>query len=119
MKFLNKKEVAKLLGISGSTIYRLLESGEFPQPVKLSPHRVGWTEESVLDWLKTRNGGDKKQYKSNLEELDAIKAATDSAIIMLKNSIKIQDKQLLVDLRDYYFNIASILKVLVNIKEES
>ena len=118
MKFLNKKEVIKLIGLSHSTIFRLQQENKFPQPIKLSANRVAWPEETILDWLKSRDGGSAMPYKTNLQELDAIKAATDSAIIMLKNSIKIQDRKLIADLRDYYFNIASILNVLVTIKEE-
>ena len=42
--FLNIKEVSELLGISVSTINRLIKRGKFPLKVKISPRRIVFIE---------------------------------------------------------------------------
>ena len=38
--FLNIKEVSKILGISVSTINRLIKKGNFPKKIKISPRKI-------------------------------------------------------------------------------
>ena len=40
LPFLKIKEVSELLGISVSTIHRLIKNRDFPQKIKLSPGRT-------------------------------------------------------------------------------
>jgi prophage regulatory protein len=42
------------LGLSRSTIYRLVDSGKFPAPIKLSPQTIAWVESEVETWLEAR-----------------------------------------------------------------
>ncbi|MDB9945046.1 AlpA family phage regulatory protein [Ascidiaceihabitans sp.] len=44
-------EVVVASKISKPTIYRLMKSGSFPRPVKLSPNRVAWRKIEILAWL--------------------------------------------------------------------
>jgi len=55
-KYLSFKEVGELLHISRSRINQLLDSGDFPRPIKLAPGpgRVLWTEEAIAAWLASR-----------------------------------------------------------------
>ncbi len=53
-KILRCKEVLLRTGLSRATIYRLIEKGWFPSPVKLSKTAVGWIEAEVEDWLSSR-----------------------------------------------------------------
>ena len=46
--------VLEATGLSKATIYRLLERGEFPPRVKLSPRCVGWRAADVEAWLAER-----------------------------------------------------------------
>lgn len=41
-------------GLSRSTIYRLEKLGKFPPRIKIGPRAVGWSRESIRDWLATR-----------------------------------------------------------------
>ncbi|MYA59612.1 MAG: AlpA family transcriptional regulator [Chloroflexi bacterium] len=53
-RILRLPEVLELTGLSRSTLYRRVEAGEFPQPVKLggpNSRAVGWLEEDVSGWL--------------------------------------------------------------------
>lgn len=56
MKALNVKQVAEKIALSESTIYRMINSGEFPKPFVLYSNRTGWLEEDVDAWLAQRAG---------------------------------------------------------------
>ena len=49
--FLTIKEVSKLLGISVSTINRLIKQGKFPQKRKLSTKRIGFLRYEIDKWI--------------------------------------------------------------------
>lgn len=61
LKILRRKELEHLSGLSRSTIYDKMNpkssryDKEFPRPIKLSLNAVGWFEQDVYNWLKTRN----------------------------------------------------------------
>jgi prophage regulatory protein len=42
------------LGLSEATILRMRRRGQFPQPIRLSPGRVGWRERDIVAWLDAR-----------------------------------------------------------------
>ena len=48
-------DVCSELGISHSSIYRLLASGSFPKPLKLSKRAIGWERDHIQEWVKSRN----------------------------------------------------------------
>tara|TARA_Y100000310_G_scaffold93071_1_gene90656 strand:- start:19 stop:288 length:270 start_codon:yes stop_codon:yes gene_type:complete len=52
------KQVAAWLGINRSTIYRYVEDGTFPKPVKLSPRRQVFIKEQVIKWFHDRQNSD-------------------------------------------------------------
>ena len=52
--FLTIKEVSELLGISVSTINRLIKNGDFPQKIKLSPGRKVFMKFEIEDWVKAK-----------------------------------------------------------------
>jgi prophage regulatory protein len=48
------REVVRRTGLSRATIYRLMTQGEFPRQHQLSSGRVGWSEEEIERWLRSR-----------------------------------------------------------------
>ena len=50
--------IAAWLGINRSTIYRYVEDGTFPKPVKLSPRRQVFIKEQVIKWFHDRQNSD-------------------------------------------------------------
>ena len=52
--FLNIKEVSKLLGISVSTINRLIKNGDFPKKIKLSPRRIVFMKSEITQWMEIK-----------------------------------------------------------------
>jgi len=53
-KILRRREVEALTGKSRSSLYRDMEAGTFPRPIKLSEKAVGWVESEVLAWMQAR-----------------------------------------------------------------
>ena len=52
--FLNIKEVSELLGISVSTINRLIKKGDFPLKIKLSPGRKVFMKYQINEWIESK-----------------------------------------------------------------
>lgn len=42
--------VKDVTGFSRVTLHRLVKSGEFPAPVRLSSGRIGWFADEIADW---------------------------------------------------------------------
>ncbi len=51
---LRRKEVEHRTGLSRSTIYAMMKSGEFPRPIQLSARAVGWMASDIDSWLQNR-----------------------------------------------------------------
>lgn len=47
-------ELIKAINLSKTTIYELMQQGEFPKPVMLTTRTVGWPAHEVRDWLENR-----------------------------------------------------------------
>ena len=54
MKFYRVNDLVSLTGLSRSTIFRLVDKGEFPKPIKLSTRIVGWEEEALSRWKEDK-----------------------------------------------------------------
>ena len=57
-KILRTKEVPGRIGVSRTSLWRLVRTGKFPPGIKLGPNSVGWKEEDVEDWLSNREAQD-------------------------------------------------------------
>ena len=49
-QFYRRSALEDMLGISRSTIYRLMLDEEFPRPIKLGGRAVGWKSEDIDEW---------------------------------------------------------------------
>lgn len=55
-QILPMKEILKILGISKSTLYRLLnDDPTFPKPIRLGARRVGFRDTDLKDWVDSQN----------------------------------------------------------------
>ena len=52
--FLTIQEVSEFLGISTSTINRLVKKGDFPPKVKISPRRIVFMKKEIYDWIDAK-----------------------------------------------------------------
>lgn len=55
-KVMNLNDVLATLGISKSTLYRLIGAGHFPKPFKLGVRLNAWRVEAIEQWLMSKGG---------------------------------------------------------------
>ena len=53
-KILRLRAVQDWTGLSRSTIYAMLKTGNFPQSVKLGLRSVRWYETEISNWINSR-----------------------------------------------------------------
>ena len=53
-KFLRRREVEEITGLSRSTIYRMVKTGQFPQPVRVGRKAVRWRLSDIIAWMESR-----------------------------------------------------------------
>ena len=64
-RFLRIREVCAQLGLSRSTVYRLVNVGSFPQPVRISKKSKAWLESDVADYQKERITASRGKHTSS------------------------------------------------------
>ena len=50
-QILRRRQLEEQLGLSRSSIYKMIADGLFPKPIKLGPRAVGWRADEVENWL--------------------------------------------------------------------
>jgi prophage regulatory protein len=50
-RFIRIKDVVGKVGISRSQVYRLIQAGLFPSPLKIGPKVSVWSEAHVEGWM--------------------------------------------------------------------
>lgn len=58
IRLLRRPAVEKLTGLSRSSIYALMDRGEFPRPLRVGRRAVAWDEATLERWLATREVAD-------------------------------------------------------------
>ena len=53
-KFLRLPSVSEKVGLSRSQIYKLIQQGKFPEPIKLGPKISVWIEEKLEAWMDAK-----------------------------------------------------------------
>ena len=53
-RLLKRREVEEITGLSRSTTYRMVKTGQFPQPVRVGPKAVRWRLSDIIAWLESR-----------------------------------------------------------------
>ncbi|MGV2874179.1 helix-turn-helix transcriptional regulator [Colwellia sp. E150_009] len=51
MKYLRAKDLAKMLGVNQSTIWRWRKKKSFPNPTNLGPNTVVWSQSAIEEWI--------------------------------------------------------------------
>lgn len=52
VKFLRLPEVRERVGLSRSQIYKMIQEGGFPAPVKLAPQVSVWPDRDIESWQR-------------------------------------------------------------------
>ena len=53
-RLLRRKEVEQTVGLSRASIYRLVDTGDFPYPVRVGPRAVRWRSTDIERWISER-----------------------------------------------------------------
>ena len=53
-RLLRRREVEAITGMGRSSIYRLMQDGAFPRPVRVGPAAVRWRASDITGWLESR-----------------------------------------------------------------
>ena len=53
-QILRMRDVIKRIGLSRSTIYKLMENNDFPKPMKLGSQAIGWRDADIEEWIQKR-----------------------------------------------------------------
>ena len=53
-RILDPKELLERIPLDRSTVWRMVQEGRFPAPIRLTPFRIGWRWSAVLAWLNDR-----------------------------------------------------------------
>lgn len=55
-----------IVGLKRSTIYKKIQDGEFPKPIKISERAVAWLESDLQEWLSCRIAESRKSEGGNV-----------------------------------------------------
>lgn len=53
-KFLRLKDVLSITGLAKTTIYKKINEGDFPRPVKLGERCSAWLDSEISQWQDDR-----------------------------------------------------------------
>lgn len=53
-KLHRRPAVEEVTGLSRSTIYAMMDEGEFPRPVRIGRRAVAWRDSDLKAWLASR-----------------------------------------------------------------
>ena len=56
-QILRRKDVESMVGLSRSTIYKLMNQGLFPKAIRLGPRAVGWRISDIENWINQQAAG--------------------------------------------------------------
>ena len=54
MRFLRPRQVLEMIGVSRTTLWRMVQAGSFPRPVWITERNQGYLLESVEAWMRAR-----------------------------------------------------------------
>jgi len=54
LKVLRAPDTCAIIGLKRAALYRLVQRGQFPKPIKISTKLSGWLDSEVYAWLESR-----------------------------------------------------------------
>ena len=54
MKFIRRKTVEELTGLSRSSIYAMMSEGTFPKQIRIGRRAVVWRQEDIENWINEK-----------------------------------------------------------------
>ena len=53
-RLLTRQQIEEITGLTRSTIYRLMRSGQFPEPIRIGPRAIRWPQSEIESWIADR-----------------------------------------------------------------
>ena len=53
MRFIRASEVLRMIGVSRTTLWRMVRAGLFPQPVRITKRNTGYIFDDVESWMRS------------------------------------------------------------------
>lgn len=53
-RIIRMNELTSIVGLSRSTIYRLIQEGKFPKQIRLSIRTAGWRLSVINEWINQK-----------------------------------------------------------------
>jgi prophage regulatory protein len=66
-RYLRAQELATLLAVHRTTLWRWVHDGHLPRPVRLGPNTVAWDSIQIDAWLAAREGTEQAGRACNSE----------------------------------------------------
>ena len=57
VRFLRPRQVLEMIGVSRTTLWRMVQAGNFPRPVRITERNRGYLLKSVETWMRARAEG--------------------------------------------------------------
>jgi prophage regulatory protein len=57
VQFIRPRDVVEMIGVSRTTLWRMVQAGTFPPPVRITERNRGYLLEAVEEWMKSRSKG--------------------------------------------------------------
>ena len=54
MRFIKTRQVLEMLGVSRTTLWRMVQNGSFPQPVQITGRNAHYVLQAVEAWMRAR-----------------------------------------------------------------
>ena len=54
MQFIRIRQVLEMIGVSRTTLWRMVQAGTFPRPVCITERNRGYARDTVEAWMKSR-----------------------------------------------------------------
>ena len=54
VQFIRPRQVVEMIGVSRTTLWRMVQAGTFPRPVRITERNCGFLLETVEAWMKAR-----------------------------------------------------------------
>jgi prophage regulatory protein len=57
VQFIRTRQVLRMIGVGRTTLWRMVQEGRFPRPVRVTQRNAGYLLEAVEHWMRTRAEG--------------------------------------------------------------
>jgi prophage regulatory protein len=57
VRFIRTRQVLEMIGVGRTTLWKMVQEGSFPRPVRITERNSGYLLEAVEEWMQLRTQG--------------------------------------------------------------